>query len=153
SFPRCPSVLPSWQPRRDFPPHSPMKILRPFLTGALALAFAASLSAATLLPKKVVFTGGGIGTWRFTESEIAEMRKAAPTLDLVFPDRDHLAAELADADGVVGGLNEQQLKAAPKLRWMQVTSAGVENYMYPELRERPIAVTNMKIVQGVEIAD
>jgi phosphoglycerate dehydrogenase-like enzyme len=62
--------------------------------------------------------------------------------------------ELADADGVVGGLTREQFLAAKKLKWMQITSAGVEQYLsVPEIKNSQVTMTNMKIVQGVEIAD
>ncbi|HUR59097.1 MAG TPA: hypothetical protein VM029_15385, partial [Opitutaceae bacterium] len=118
----------------------------------LAAVFAAIAAAQTTLPsKKVVFTSN----LRLSESEISEMRKAAPSLELVFPAREKLLAELADADAVFGGLTREQFLAAKKLRWMQINSAGVENYLtgIPELRDSPVTMTNMKIVQGIEIAD
>lgn len=111
-----------------------------------ALGFAQSSSA----PKKVVFTS----TMRLGESEIRELRQAAPTLNIVFPSKETLDRELADADAVVGGLTREQFVSAKKLKWMQITSAGAENYLaIPEIRNSAVTMTNMKIVQGVEIAD
>jgi phosphoglycerate dehydrogenase-like enzyme len=111
-----------------------------------ALAFA----QATLPSKKVVFTSNQ----RLSESDIRELRTAAPSLNLVFPSRENLTKELADADAVIGGLNREQFLAAKKLKWMQITSAGVENYLsVPEIKNSQVTMTNMKIVQGVEIAD
>ena len=99
------------------------------LAGGLlpALAFA----QASLPAKKVVFTSNQ----RLSESDIREMKQAAPSLNLVFPTRDNLLQELADADAVIGGLNREQFLAAKKLQWMQITSAGVENYLsIPEIK-------------------
>ncbi len=111
-----------------------------------ALAF----GQASLPARKVVFTSNQ----RLSESDIREMKQAAPSLNLVFPTRDNLLKELADADAVIGGLNREQFLAAKKLKWMQVTSAGVENYLrIPEIKNSQVTMTNMKIVQGVEIAD
>src|SRR5262245_7613611 len=110
------------------------------------LAFA----QATLPSKKVVFTG----QQRLSESDVRELRTAAPSLNLVFPSRENLLKELADADAVIGGLNREQFVAAKKLKWMQITSAGVENYLsIPEIKNSQVTMTNMKIVQGIEIAD
>ncbi|HEY1108557.1 MAG TPA: D-2-hydroxyacid dehydrogenase [Opitutaceae bacterium] len=126
-----------------------MKLLRALAATLLLPAFA--LAQATLPAKKVVFTSNA----RLGENEIRDLRAAAPSLNIVFPTRENLARELVDADGVVGGLNRQQFLSAKKLRWWQITSAGVENALtgIPELRDSPVTVTNMKIVQGVEIAD
>ena len=118
---------------------------------ACALVPALAFAQATLPSKKVVF----MSAMRLGENEIRELRQAAPSLNIVFPAKEQLMAELADADGVVGGLTREQFLAAKKLRWMQATSAGVENYLaaIPELKDSPVTVTNMKIVQGIEIAD
>ncbi len=111
---------------------------------------ALALAQATLPAKKVVFTSNQ----RLGESEIAELRRAAPSLNIVFPSRDNLAKELVDADGVVGGLTREQFLSAKKLKWMQITSAGVENFLsIPEIKNSQVTMTNMKIVQGIEIAD
>ncbi|MEO7598434.1 MAG: D-2-hydroxyacid dehydrogenase [Opitutus sp.] len=123
-------------------------LLAPILL--LALACASPLkSAETLLPsKKVVFTFGG-----FNEHELTELREAAPSLKLVFPTRDKLADEIVDADAIIGSVTPEVIRAAKKLKWVQVNSAGVENVLFPELRDSEITLTNMKIVQGIEIAD
>jgi phosphoglycerate dehydrogenase-like enzyme len=127
-----------------------------------SFAFARTLLLCALLPagvfaqamlpaKKVVFTSNQ----RLSESDIRELRTAAPSLNLVFPSRESLNAEIVDADAIVGGINREQFLAAKKLKWVQITSAGVENYLtnIPELKNSPVTMTNMKIVQGIEIAD
>ena len=124
------------------------------LTSWLALAavsIVSAVSAQTAFPsKKIVFTFNP----RLSETDLREIRQAAPTLELVFPTREKLLAEVADADAIIGSVTREQILAAKKLKWVQVNSAGVENFLaIPELRESAIALTNMKIVQGVEIAD
>lgn len=112
-------------------------------------AFAADPS---LLPhKKVVFTSTGPA--RLSEGEIAELRGLAPSLDLVFPARDKIDTEIVDADAIIGSVTPAQVRAAKKLKWVQVNSAGVEEYMFPEMKNSAITLTNMKIIQGIEIAD
>ncbi|MCX6955393.1 MAG: D-2-hydroxyacid dehydrogenase [Verrucomicrobia bacterium] len=128
---------------------SPLRLAAAALASAVLVTLAA---AQTAFPsKKVVFTFNP----RLTETDLREIKQAAPALDLVFPTRDKLLAEIADADAIIGGVTREQVLAAKKLKWVQVNSAGVENFLsaIPELRERPITLTNMKIVQGVEIAD
>jgi phosphoglycerate dehydrogenase-like enzyme len=111
-----------------------------------ALAFAQE----NLAPKKVVFTGAG----RLNESEIRDLRAAAPNVNVVFATRDNVMQEIVDADAIIGGITREQILAAKKLKWVQVNSAGVENVLsIPELKNSNITLTNMKIVQGVEIAD
>ena len=84
-----------------------MKLPRCFAPVALtALVLASTALAQTAFPtKKVVFTFNP----RLTETDLTEIKKAAPALDLVFPSRDKLMAELADADAIIGGVNREQV--------------------------------------------
>ena len=101
--------------------------------------------------KKVVFTFDP----HFSDADFTALKQAAPNLNVVFPTRDRLTAEIVDADAVIGGITREQFLAAKKLKWVQVNSAGVETVLagIPEFKASPVALTNMKIVQGVEIAD
>ena len=128
-----------------------MKRLLLCLFAAAALGLVVSARAQTEAPTlKVVFTFNP----RFTDADFSALKQAAPNLNLVFPAREQLMVEIADADAIIGGITREQVLAAKKLKWVQVNSAGVENYVsIPELRNSPITLTNMKIVQGIEIAD
>jgi phosphoglycerate dehydrogenase-like enzyme len=122
---------------------------RPILL-LLAIVPALAFGQAVLPAKKVVVSGLG----RLSESEIQELRNAAPNINLVFANRDTVMKEIVDADALIGTPNRDQLRAAKKLQWVQINSAGAENVlMIPELKNSPIVLTNMKIVQGIEIAD
>jgi phosphoglycerate dehydrogenase-like enzyme len=103
--------------------------------------------------KKVVLTTRGTWYSPIGPAELAELRAAAPSINLVAPEPGELMAELADADGVIGTINPQMIRAAKKLKWVQVGSAGVENFLSPEMKNSPIVLTNCRIVQGPEIAD
>lgn len=127
-----------------------MKRLLFLLLAVTALGLGQGARAQAQAPKKVVFTFNP----RFTDADFTAIKEGAPNLHLVFPAPDKVMAEIADADAIIGGINREQILAAKKLKWVQVNSAGVENYVsIPELRNSPIALTNMKIVQGIEIAD
>ncbi len=118
---------------------------------AFAIALAALAPAQT---KKVVITSAGSYYSRIGPTELAEMRAAAPGINLVMPEKEALMSELADADGIIGNINADILKAARKLKWVQVGMAGVENVLrIPGFKESPVILTNAKIVQGPEIAD
>jgi phosphoglycerate dehydrogenase-like enzyme len=116
----------------------------------LLLALPAFAFAQGGLPiKKVVFAAG-----RLSEPEMTELRRAAPSINLVVAGRDDVMKEIADAEGFIGSPTREQILAAKKLKWVQINSAGAENILaIPEFKNSPIALTNMKIVQGVEIAD
>lgn len=116
--------------------------------------------------KKVVVLG-------LSQAEIDELRRAAPALQMVpgippaahavtavtpdAPDnveqKQRLLREVADADGFIGGPTREVIQAGKKLKWVQVLSAGVEPYLYPELVHSDIVLTNARIVASPGIAD
>lgn len=111
-----------------------------------AVALAPALLAAQSTSKIVV-----IGV---TGDRLAELSAAAPRAEIVFVDSPEAAIpELSDADGLIGGITPELLRAAPKLRWVQVGSAGVENVLFPEFVKSDATLTNCKIIQGPEISD
>ncbi len=99
--------------------------------------------------KKIVATGLGA-------SLIPEMQEAAPGVAIVAGDVKnpaHLAAQAADADAILGTINPELFRAAKKLKWVHIFSAGVENYRFPEFINSDVTLTNARIIQGPEIAD
>jgi phosphoglycerate dehydrogenase-like enzyme len=61
--------------------------------------------------------------------------------------------EIADADALFGYLTPPMLRAARQLRWAQSPTASLEKYLYPELVESPVTVTNMQGIFSDVIAD
>jgi phosphoglycerate dehydrogenase-like enzyme len=77
---------------------------------------------------------------------------------IAFCDARELLAKAGACEAIVGLYPGPDLAAvvgaAKKLRWLQAASAGVEEYLaVAALRERPIVLTNTRIVQGPEVAD
>ena len=125
---------------------------------------------ACLLPaqtrKKVVITG-------LSDADIAELRRSVPNLDIVNasggkvaqvtritadaptdgPARKALLDAMAGADAYVGNPSREVIQAGRKLQWVQVAQAGVELYLYPEIMNSDIVVTNYRGVAGPGIAD
>ena len=62
-------------------------------------------------------------------------------------------ARIADADALYGRLTPALLASAERLRWVHATSAGLDGFFFPELRESAITVTNMRGVYSDVIAD
>ena len=87
------------------------------------------------------------------EKDLEELRKTVPEVSIVTANPANLASQVADADGLVGVANPSILRAAKKLKWVHTGGAGVENVISPELRDRPITLTNSKIILGPQIAD
>ena len=103
--------------------------------------------------KKVVLIAPGTYYNPIGPAEIKDFEAYAPGIRIVAPDKAHLMQELADADGALGPITAEMVRAAKKLRWVQVFSAGVEPYIFPELVDSPVTLTNCKITQAPEIAD
>jgi len=88
------------------------------------------------------------------EAAVAQLRKSAPpTVRLVTPLPGQVADELGNADAFISPqLNRDLLHAGKRLRWVQILNAGVEDVL-PLLKETNIALTNLKVVLGPEVAD
>ena len=116
----------------------------------LALLFV-SVALTGQTRKKILLRTGDIAT-------IEDMRQASPLVDIVpVRTKADILREIADADGFIGQIRPDEVRAAKKLKWVQITSAGVENSLHlsggNDLRDSSIVLTNNKIVQGPEIAD
>ncbi len=88
---------------------------------------------------------------------VPELQKAVPDARIVPVTRSNVMQEIADADGFIGDISPEEVRAGKKLKWVQSMSAGVENFLFlsgsNDLRDSNIVLTNNKIVQGPEIAD
>ncbi len=63
-------------------------------------------------------------------------------------------AQLSDADAFYGRhFNSDLLKAAETLQWIQASTAGMDGFFYPELRESPVTVTNMRGIYSDVMSD
>ena len=64
------------------------------------------------------------------------------------------AAKAANVDAVIGICTPEIIAAGKSIRWIQLTSAGVEHCVsIPAVRERDILVTNMQRIGGPIIAE
>ena len=112
------------------------------------------LLAAALLPaqtKKVVAN--------LPPAMVEELARTAPNVRIVPARGEQVAKEIVDADAMVGvSLTPGLLKIAPRLKWLHISSAGVEAHgsqvgLFPELVASDIVVTNAKNIYGPQIAD
>ncbi|HVR30498.1 MAG TPA: D-2-hydroxyacid dehydrogenase [Thermoanaerobaculia bacterium] len=119
-----------------------------------ALALPASVPAAALAAGEVA-----VCIAEPYVEELAAAREHDPRLR-VEPWRtvDDLYQRAAGCDAVVGlpprADLDRLLDAAPRLRWIQTSSAGVESLVrFDRLRDSTVVLTNTRIIQGPEIAD
>jgi phosphoglycerate dehydrogenase-like enzyme len=108
-----------------------------------------------------------------TAQEIGELQQAAPpnlrvTAGLVtgprptsiapdspgtFRDYSTLMEQIAEADALIGGPSREMIQAGRNLCWVQILSAAVRPYLYPELVNSNIVMTNAKGVASPGVAD
>jgi len=93
--------------------------------------------------------------WR-PPAEMAErIHSRWPKMRVVhLPNYDRLQEELPDANIFVSfALRAEQLAYAKNLKWIHSTAAGVNQLMYPELRESGIVVTNASGVHSIPMVE
>ncbi len=70
------------------------------------------------------------------------------------PESDQEAVEaIVDADCFYGRITAPLLAAGKQLRWIQATSAGLDNYFFSELRASDVTMTNLRGIYSDVIAD
>ncbi|MCS6862622.1 MAG: D-2-hydroxyacid dehydrogenase [Abditibacteriales bacterium] len=85
---------------------------------------------------------------------LSAIRNVSSELQVVnAPDPATALREVADADCFFGIMTQELLHAASKLRWIQAPMIGLERYMFPELIEHPVVLTNMRGTFSDVIAD
>ena len=80
-------------------------------------------------------------------------RAAAPMRVANCADEEQAAGEIVDADAFFGKMTPKILAPARKLRWVQSPTASLEHYLFPELIEHPLQLTNMRGLFPDNIAD
>ena len=121
-----------------------MKRLRLLTICTWLLAFAPAAWSQT--QPKIVVAG-------LSPAEVSELKDTAEANFVPVEDAAEALGEIADADALLGICSQELVQAAEQLRWIQVYSAGVDRYRFPELLSSDITLTNLKILQGPEIAD
>ena len=90
---------------------------------------------------------------------VKELAASAPNVKIVAARGGNLSQEIGDADALVGvRLTPELFKQAKQLKWLHISSAGVETHggqmgLFPELIDSNVVVTNAKNVYGPQIAD
>jgi len=99
-------------------------------------------------PRRIVVSSG------LMPAKLQELKRVAREIEFVPAKNAEEAARLAvDADAVLGFCTKDIVKAGTNLRWIQVGSAGVETYLFPEIARSKIALTNTQRLYGPNVAD
>ena len=118
----------------------------------LLLLFSAALLPVQAQQKKVVVIGQSAAV-------VDALREAKPASVRIAhvtdrgPGDSNLLREVADAHAVIGNPTLAVVRAAEDLQWVQITSAGVKPYLYPELVASDVVMTNAQTLSSAAIAD
>ena len=89
------------------------------------------------------------------EASMPRLRKEYPEIEVLHcPERDELAALIADAEVYLGGLDRDVFLSAKELRWIQSPSSGVDHFLeIPELATGEVVLTSAVGTHGEPLAD
>lgn len=113
----------------------------------------AAMPAAAPGTRPLVLIEIDIPRYGLDSATIERVADSVPEVNVVGIRTRDIPRRIAEADAFVGNLTPAQVHAAARLRWLQVPSGGVEDYGFAEIRDRPIVMTNSKIIQGTAMAD
>jgi phosphoglycerate dehydrogenase-like enzyme len=87
------------------------------------------------------------------QDEVAAIREAAGTMEVVAPTSEAAAREAApQAEGWIGKLTPELLEYAPQLRWNQSPSISLESVVFPDLAASDVILTKMRDIQNDHIS-
>ena len=95
------------------------------------------------------------GVWNLPRAHVDALAAEFPSVRFDSPG-DRAAADrlLPEADVVLGwGVRRTNFASAARLRWIQLTAAGVGGVLFPELVESPVIVTNARGLHAVSMAE
>ena len=89
------------------------------------------------------------------EEDLQRMiQKAADGYTVVFPESEEALKETGfDAEIFYGFCHERIFQFLPSLKWIQSSSAGMDNHLYPALRDSQVLLTNAAGLYGSHVAD
>jgi phosphoglycerate dehydrogenase-like enzyme len=89
----------------------------------------------------------------FNRAHAQAVADSVPEIEWVIVPPESVLAVIGSADAFIGEPTPEVIRAGSRLRWVQTQAGGVDGFLFPELLERPIVLTNAKIVKGPAMAD
>jgi phosphoglycerate dehydrogenase-like enzyme len=95
------------------------------------------------------------GVWNLPRVHVDALAAEFPDVRFDTPsDRAEADRMLPEADVVLGwAVRRANFESAARLRWIQLTAAGVGGVLFPELVESPVIVTNARGLHAVSMAE
>jgi phosphoglycerate dehydrogenase-like enzyme len=94
------------------------------------------------LPLKIMMTSG------LPDPFQKKLMNISPEIQLIENE-----GAIGEVNAWYGSINSEQFKMAPNLDWVHSTSAGVERYLFPEMLQSDVVLTNAKGCYGPAIAE
>ena len=89
-----------------------------------------------------------------SNEQIGRIKAVSDQIEVVVPQsREEQLAEVVDTDVIFGGFNREMFQQAEKLKYVQVTGAGVDGVLFPEFVESDIILGSAKGHVGTHLAD
>jgi phosphoglycerate dehydrogenase-like enzyme len=90
----------------------------------------------------------------FTRAHAEAVADSVPEIDFVIVPRESVLPAIGTADAFVGPPTPELIGAASsRLRWVQTQGGGIEDALFPSLRDSPIVLTSAKIIKGPAMGD
>jgi len=85
---------------------------------------------------------------------LQQLEAVSDELEIINTDSEAEALEaISEAEAMYGHISPEMLARAHKLRWLQTPIAGLENYMFPELVQSDLTMSNMSGIYSDMIAE
>ena len=93
--------------------------------------------------------------WTLPRAHLDALAREFPEVTIVSPaTREECDARLPEAEVVLGwAVRRENFARAARLRWIQVTAAGLGGLLFPELVESPVTVTNGRGLHALSMAE
>jgi len=89
-----------------------------------------------------------------SDEQVNRIKSVSDSVNVVLAKtREEQLVEVVDADAIFGGFNRQLFERAQKVKWVQVTGAGVDGVLFPEFVESDIILASAKGYVGTHLAD
>ena len=82
-----------------------------------------------------------------------QVQDTAPDAEVVMADRDNALEAVAGAEIIFGSFTPEMVRAAPNLKWIQSTSAGMDKALTPQIADSDIIICNASGVHAVQVAE
>ena len=105
--------------------------------------------------KLLIFVRHPFDLWNVPSWFPERLRREFPQLEVVhLLDSKRVDAEIVDAEIVISwSIRPEQIAAAKKLRWIHSPAAAVHQFIFPELVNSEIVLTNAREVHGPVVAE